>query len=765
MSERPTRALLAYCALAERLSTAGTSPISALVPFLEPICAQREGELFDAQVFATDVAARYGLHLPRLAALALTDALAGEGFLVEVVPGARQPAYKYAKNTSKSDKPIDPVTEAQIEALLRQFTAFCRQDDRLQAMGNPDLEEALLARLINADSMRILSRKEGGSDLRRTTKTLSRSDLPSSIDSAARTELHLDFTVSEFLLQLAQNDATTFDIASNVAFASMAAEAIACFQDPGATGDLSSLTVVLDSPLLLDMLGVNSDYEDYGKELLALVKATGASVVTFDHSINEAESAIHAQLEYLRSGVNRAGNAISTTTKPDLLSALYQNVAARCETRLGIQVIRDPQTNLHKRHVAAVGSVQSMLDDRMGAWSHQEAKDYDQKTIWHFLGLRDSGNLIERVCDSKWLFVSRNTALVRIANDAWRTWLKESNRHSLAKIPSAAPIAMSDKQFAGYAWLRKGGTDGSIPRKRLLAHCSAAVRPRADIKARAYNLFLEVHGKEQADDLIVLLSDREGARALMHATRGDPLDVTPERLPQIVEQVKLAAGEYAAKRAREEAQAKISELSEKHDRELTDWQSKAARAQAALESEKSDAEFKIAQAIENESATRAQLATLKRNVWSLERKELEQQLRMLREGLRRGTREYKAARWLVVVLLTLVSAVWGLIATESRMLSIFIPTLIFALSFWFVPNYFEWFARACGCRAINRYLALLGTNVIAKAEDVDFPAVTWTGVTDAARELNEHLSHMSAMPENDSSVTASAVPRAESSSF
>ncbi|WP_146230064.1 hypothetical protein [Paraburkholderia tropica] len=105
-----------------------------------------------------------------------------------------------------------------------------------------------------------------------------------------------------------------------------------------------------------------------------------------------------------------------------------------------------------------------------------------------------------KIRDGQSIFVARNTLLVRIANDAWRTWLKEGVQHSQNTAERWAPIAMSDKQLAGYLWLHNSGAgNGTMSRARLLAHCSAAIRPRADVKARAYNLVLELEGKEAAD--------------------------------------------------------------------------------------------------------------------------------------------------------------------------------------------------------------------------------------------------------------------------
>ena len=68
---KPKRALIAYCVLADRLRTPGMGIVQAMTPFLAEACHQFAGELFDASKFSNAVAQRYGITIPRLAALGL----------------------------------------------------------------------------------------------------------------------------------------------------------------------------------------------------------------------------------------------------------------------------------------------------------------------------------------------------------------------------------------------------------------------------------------------------------------------------------------------------------------------------------------------------------------------------------------------------------------------------------------------------------------------------------------------------------------------
>ena len=535
LNAKPKRTLTAYCVLAERLRTPGMHVMQALSPFLAEACHQFAGDLFDALKFSNAVANRYGIRIPRLAALGLAEQLEHEGVLTIVSRHANATVYRYASAPVLVDSASSPITEAEVEEVLKSFVDYCRSDTHLDSRDELYLQEAFLDRLLNVDSMRILGRREASIAVKKSANTmvLKPSNEYEQQDSE---ELHLDYLVSQFLLDLRNKNPDAFEQVSNVAFANMAAEAIACFREPLAVGcSLNGLTVYIDTPLLLDMLGVNTEYTDYGKELLEAIRASGAEAAVFDHCVSEAEAAVHAQLSYLRSGVNQLSTGWGTTATPDLLAALVGNIGERTEKRLGIAVHRDPETNLLRRSQATVGDIEAEMVRRMQNWRKAEAKDYDRKSVWAMLTLRDSSVLRTRICDSQWLLLTRNTALVGIANDAWVAWLHGSTKHSKSSIERWAPVAMSDKQFAGYLWARTGGSDGAISQARLLAHCSSAVRPRADVKARAYNLMLELSGREEADDLAALLEDREGASALMRATKGDPEDVTSKRLPFILE--------------------------------------------------------------------------------------------------------------------------------------------------------------------------------------------------------------------------------------
>lgn len=744
-NQKPKRALLAYCALAQKLSTPGVGIADALVPFLAEACAELEGQLFDAEKFSGAVAARFGFKIPRLAALGLTELLFKHKLLELVSSTGSSAVYRHRRRSQAEDQQVSAVTEAQIDGVLLEFAKFCQNDERLKGLARESLDAAFLARLLNVDSMRLLGRKEGGIAVKKSASTIVLDPLKNQ-DSAqtSKEELHLDYMMSQFLLDLQAKNGAVFELVSDIAFANMAAEAIACFCEPSdEQSSLDGLTVYLDSPLLLDMLGVNSEYTEYGKELLATIKSSGAVPAILDHCVLEAEAAVTARLGYLRSGVNTNAIKWGTSAQPDLLSALAGNVGKRAYERLGIEVHRDPDTGLlHRRSPTAVGSIETEIRSRMQHWRNVDAQDHDRKSIWSLLAIRDTTVPCPKICDSKWIFVTRNTALVSIANDSWATWLSDTTKHSAVHVQKWSPISMSDKQFAGYIWAREGGGISSIPKARLLANCSAAVRPRADVKAKAYNLVLEMNGKDEADDLAALFEDREGAKSLMRATGGDPEDVTAERLPYIIDQVKLAAGEFAAERAREEAALEMLAKEEAHRAEVerVRLESEALiklREREKLEvEERSDRERKDAEAkLLQEQQERENLASINRELLS-ERAQRENAEKrrindVLREGFHFGLSCYRRMRWLIVAFYgaLVVYAAWA--AADSPWTAFIITTLLSVGGFWFVPNILHKPLQKVAYRELERFVSLKDRTIQIPPSRPNFEDAGWEALDES----------------------------------
>jgi hypothetical protein len=243
-NSKPKRALIAYCVLAEQINlNKGSAPnlASTLTPFFAEACKHLSGRMFDADEFSKVVEAHYGLKIPRLAALGLTDQLTKAGLLVAQTVGnarAQMSVFKYAPSDYIGGVIAgSPLTEAEIEAVLNSFVTACRTDDKLTHLEDAILHSAFFDRLLNLDSMRILSRRENTIAAKRTSSTLQVKSGLKPLSEEDAIEMRLDFMVAQFLLDLSENDPKRFGKVSDIAFANMAAEAIACVNEPSNNGE------------------------------------------------------------------------------------------------------------------------------------------------------------------------------------------------------------------------------------------------------------------------------------------------------------------------------------------------------------------------------------------------------------------------------------------------------------------------------------------------------------------------------------------------
>jgi hypothetical protein len=725
--KRPKRALLAYCALADRLNKRDAGMMQALTPFFIPVCSDFAGHMFDAEQFSLEVASRYGLRIPRLAVLGLAEQLEKDGLLEVSAGHATKPIYRYHAAVRPQPQDVPAVTEVEIDKVLAEFVEICRQDDVLNDIDELLLQEGFLERLLHTDSMRLLSRKDITTSAKRTGATLSLKSAEPQSSADDHRELRLDFYVAQYLLDLQSQRPELFSRVSDIAFANMAAEALACFSEPSdGSAPLKNFTVYLDSPLLLDVLGINAEYAEYGKELLEMAIASGATPAVFDDCIAEAESVVAARHAALRSGLAQRTNHWGTSATPHLLSAMMNRVGELASTR-GIQVQADPQVDLMRRSKSTVGDIQADMTAKMANWPNLEARQHDERSVWFMLRIRDANALITKISESRAIFVARNTALVRIANSAWRRWLGDAVRHSRYVAERWAPIAMSDKQLAGYLWLRGGTGNGTMSRARLLAHCSAAIRPRPDVKTRAYNLVLELHGKAEADILAALLEDREAERALMRATRADPEDVTPNRLPYIIEQVKLAAGEYAAERARQEGNQALESARVAHKAEVENAHllvnSETERA-SKLASENSSL---VAQAALDKERLENEISRIKKDVATADLRAKHKTHRKLVEIYVDAKRLYRRVRGELLTLFAACSLAVLYFATDWEPAVVGLCTLLLSVGgFWFAPEYLDKLVQIHGRWFLEREAIRREVEDILPENGPDFKLKGWS---------------------------------------
>lgn len=341
----------------------------------------------------------------------------------------------------------------------------------------------------------------------------------------------LEFLVSAFVSRLAESDQARFAYVVEAAKGAMLASVLV-IDTSGLSASLDKLSLVLDTPIMMDALGFHGDLpEAAAEQVLALARSQGAKLVTFEHSVGE----VHGILESIEGSLRRGGRSKSTASgylhfaesgySPADVMVLKGQVGGMLEG-LGIKVISRPD-NYYE-----YGLNESKLEEHIQQKVRylQDAtrvNDVTSLSAVHRLrhGTRD--NSLER---SRAVLVTSNSNLVAAALEFDR------NNHGFA-------LAVTLEALASILWVRTPAAASDAPKQVLLATAFAGMQPSVNLWSRYLDEIdkLEKSDAVTPDEAIVLRSSAVSRESLMEETLGDPEALTAESPVEILSRIKTEA--------------------------------------------------------------------------------------------------------------------------------------------------------------------------------------------------------------------------------
>lgn len=582
---RVERALIAYAVLKNQLESADL--YEGLMIFFRPITSSLANETFIPSEFAEHLANRYGLNVPVLVIETLAEKMTKAGLLFKQAESNGAATYKYLP----SDLTTTNVSLPKITDLLSKFKSFAKgQSKEFNSLEDDAIENALFDRLLNIETLEILSRRDGQLTVKKTANTLTKQKPIDSIGDRQTLQIHLDYVVSRYILDLLENDKEGFDLLSDIASANLAAETLLTYREPPKKGEtFDELEIYLDSPLCLDILGVNVGKEEYGAQLSRELKNAGCRVNIFLHSITEIERILEARKQSYLSGVNTLGrNQVDPPKIQSIVNALAGHSEQVLTEQFGFNVI-DSAAAIPAGRRSTVGAEQEkIIREQLVGWRNEEGREVDVSTCCDLIRMRSAIDIQTRIIKSGVVLATRNSVLASAANTAWKSWLKDKNKGSIDRIKAAAPLAILDKHLVGLLWITQGGAVGELGRIHLIANCAAAVSTKKDVITKVYNTLLDT-SEESAQIFAAIINDQRAERTLMNSTFGDPDLISNENVLPLLEKVRLATAQEIETKKNEE----ISELKSSYQANI---------AQLTLERDNANAE-------KNAAITEASLAT------------------------------------------------------------------------------------------------------------------------------------------------------------
>jgi len=349
--------------------------------------------------------------------------------------------------------------------------------------------------------------------------------------------------VSHYVVYLQKNDPERFESLMILLQGHMLANGLLCPDLQNAPKSYKGVTFYLDTPLLVQHLGLEGEAKKYAtEELIELVSNLGATVATFSHSREELDRVINGAANHIDSPDGRGAIIFearkSGTTRSDLLL-----VAGQVDEALASAGIAVETTPAYERAFQIdERAFENVLDDEV-SYYNKFAKTYDVNSIRSIYVLR-RGQSPYTVEKCRAVLVTSNSAFSRAA-------FEYGKQHTESREVSSV---ITDFGLANMAWLKAPMGAPSLPKIELLAYAYAALRPSMALLNKYLGEIdrLERQGTITPRDHQLLRSSTLAQEELTLLTLGEETSLTEqtisETLSRVTEEIK---GEEAAKFQRE----------------------------------------------------------------------------------------------------------------------------------------------------------------------------------------------------------------------
>jgi hypothetical protein len=368
--------------------------------------------------------------------------------------------------------------------------------------------------------------------------------------------------VSEYVLHLQRNDPERFESFLIVVQGHMLANALLCPDLQNAPKTYKGVTFYLDTPLLVQRLGLEGEPKKRAmEELIRLLGNLGAVVATFSHSREELDRVLHGAAEHVDSRNGRGAIILearrSGRTKSDLLLLAGQIDQLLPETGIDVK----PTPRYIKDFQIDEKVFGKVLEDEVN-YFNPRARDYDINSVRSVYVLRGNTAPIS-VEKCKAVLVTSNAAFARAAYDYGKEY--EASREVSSVI--------TDFSLANMAWLKAPMGAPSIPTIEVLAYSYAALQPsKALLDAYLGEIDkLQKQGKLTAQDHQLLRSSTIAQEELMRLTLGDEAALTEETVSETLRRVTSTIKEEENEKFKQEqdrhraTQARLDKISSDRD--------------------------------------------------------------------------------------------------------------------------------------------------------------------------------------------------------
>ena len=519
-----------------------------------PVLQSFAGQLFEPATIAAAFSTTYGSKIHPYAVASIARKLFDAGYLKESGKENRTNSIIYTIATSIAVQ--NTIAETQVDKIFLSFREFANSqasEHSLPPFDNEELDQAFISRLQSfplpdARAWRATTNSMTGKGTLSLPKF---SKLDSDAVQHERKTQWLNAIFSDYALNNIDPTSSEYDLFLKLASGSIVVEAVLNFCDPKPEKDLKNTWFIIDTPLLMDLLDLDSPQRHlFAREMFAQLKQANGRLGVFSHTVEETSNNIKAALKAYNDRNSHGAIGIRMISDADFvhrIANVSQNLASEIKN-LDFTILNTPASTSALGYLST--DLENHLSNNIGSYSNDFARLRDASSIASIVRLRANHKSTRQdFSATKYIFVTRNSRLAQMSEN----FLLAQNIYNDDEMPAA----VTDSSLAAVLWLTFGATGSTnLPYKRLLANCTAIPQTDQSIRDRVLKLIAD-DKSELAKSFQIWSRTPRGAEVMLRNSLGDPNLVTTDNLADFIESVKLAAGSEAASIVRAEMQAEL----------------------------------------------------------------------------------------------------------------------------------------------------------------------------------------------------------------
>ncbi len=360
------------------------------------------------------------------------------------------------------------------------------------------------------------------------------------------------YLCARFVRQLAKDKPEFVPHMARLASIGLLTDVIEDFVKPTAPEARSDLTLILDAPVALNLLGLSGNAaRDDIRNVVEALRGIGCSFLALPVSCDEMNRNLSSMLRL--PAPDRHGPTHDAMRKGEVQEAYVRSVMNDPEQALATVGVTVRPVDLTTYPASTRFFSEELYEGFFGGirWKQDsiDARQHDAVCAAITMRLR-AGQRSSDVLRSRFVFVSTNPRFARYARD----FCVDSRLVG----PNHVPPVVLQRELATTAWLRTGfaGQAGEritrdIPRSHLIASCERVLKTRREVVQAVHRTL-----KEFAPDRLVqyelMLSDQRSVQRLMDETLGEERLVNADNAERLLEEMRRATaqeveGEYRRK--------------------------------------------------------------------------------------------------------------------------------------------------------------------------------------------------------------------------